>query len=130
MTVSARITRVHEYSVLDQWVGTGFEPTPKQMAERHAAIERRRRTLLIGGPADLFGPGFPRAGERVTIDLGDPRLRKHGYLADRTDRVTGMLREIQALPPAPEGVRWHACTPIVDTDEPVERILITFEVDR
>lgn len=70
------------------------EPTLAALAERDAARERASRTISLTGPAAAFGASVPATGDRLTINLGDPRLAKEGSHAGLTRTVRGEAGQV------------------------------------
>lgn len=55
-------------------VTSAVEPTDDDIEALRDARDRGRRTLQVFGPPDAFGTVIPSRGDRVTVDLADPRL--------------------------------------------------------
>lgn len=70
------------------------EPTAAQAAQRRERREQALRTFSITAPAECFGTVVPYAGQRVRIDLDDPRLTISGVLPASGGVVTGVTRQV------------------------------------
>ena len=72
-------------------------PTDAEIEERLADEERAERTLHLTGPSDCFGSVVPRAGDCITVDLGDPRLEVRGPFAEPSRTVRGEVLQASAM---------------------------------
>ncbi len=61
-------------SVVGLRVTSAVEPTGDDIEALRDARDRGRRTLHVFGPPDAFGTVIPSRGDRMTVDLADPRL--------------------------------------------------------
>ncbi|EFV14336.1 hypothetical protein [Segniliparus rugosus] len=83
-------------AVLGVRVSSYEEPSAEALAEHRAALERASRTIQLTGPAVVFGQMVPGRGDRLAVDLGDPRLQKTGNHAERTHVVRGEAGQVSA----------------------------------
>lgn len=79
------------------------EPTDDDVEALRDARDRGRRTLHLFGPPDVFGAVIPSRGDRVTVDLADPRLSvddARGY----TGVAAGIAGQVSRAMHSPDGL--------------------------
>ncbi|OHU63175.1 DUF6578 domain-containing protein [Mycobacteroides chelonae] len=94
--------RVITGSVVGLRVTSVVEPTGDDIEALRDARDRGRRTLHLFGPPDAFGAVIPSRGDRVTVDLADPRLGvddTRGYAGV----VTGIAGQVSRAVHSPDG---------------------------
>lgn len=95
--------RVITGSVVGLRVTALVEPTDGDIEALRDARDRGRRTLFVYGPPEVFGAAIPSRGDRVTVDLADPRLSvddMRGYVGV----VTGIAGQVSRTVHSPDGL--------------------------
>ncbi|WP_185715249.1 DUF6578 domain-containing protein [Mycobacteroides abscessus] len=104
------------------------EPADADIQARQEERDRARRTLDLFGPPGVFGAVIPSRGDRVTVDLADPRLSVNdtrGYAGV----VTGIAGQVSRAVHSPDGFY----TGLLDIDSeapPPDELFIQLLCDR
>lgn len=86
-------------------VRTITEPTREQADEARARRDRDARTIGLTGPSAAFtaaGTDIPAVGDRMAIDLADPRVSQTGR-GRRSGVVYGVIRQVSRAERTPSG---------------------------
>ncbi|MGV9677874.1 hypothetical protein ACWDSJ_21570 [Nocardia sp. NPDC003482] len=84
-------------AVLGLRVRSCAEASAAVVAEYRARRERDARTVHLTAPAATFGPLVPGRGERLTIDLSDPRISLSGRAIRRSGVVSGEVGQASVV---------------------------------
>lgn len=92
--------RVTAGSVVGLRVSSSVEPADGDIEALRDARDRGRRTLLVSGPPEAFGAVIPTRGDRVSVDLADPRLsvdNMRGYVGVVMGTAGQVSRAVHSL---------------------------------